>query len=75
MALFRNVKQGYDPGGMLNPGVIIPTPDWTPLADLKVGPMAAPVPDDIAGRLRDVERSAGWATPKYELATPGHLTP
>ncbi|HEV2751928.1 MAG TPA: FAD-binding oxidoreductase [Gemmatimonadales bacterium] len=70
MALFRNLKQGYDPGGMLNPGVIIPAPDWTPLADLKVGPTAAHVPDEIAGRLREVERSAGWATPKYELATP-----
>jgi len=67
-ALFRDVKGDYDPRGMLNPGVIIPAPDWTPLADLKVGPAAALVPDDIAARLREIERTGGWATPKSELA-------
>ena len=69
-ALFRDLKQAYDPRGILNPGVIIPPPDWTPLADLKVGPEATQIPDDIARRLRDVERTAGWATPKVDLATP-----
>ena len=44
--------------------------DWAPLADLKVGPEAAPIPDDIAARLREVERNAGWAIPKLDLATP-----
>ena len=77
MALFRDLKGDYDPRGMLNPGVIIPAPDWTPLADLKVGPAAAPVPDDIAARLREIERTGGWATPKSELAetTTEHPTP
>jgi FAD/FMN-containing dehydrogenase len=75
MALFRDLKDAYDPRGILNPGVIIPAPDWTPLADLKVGPAAAHLPDDIAVRLRDVERTAGWATPKSELARPQHPTP
>ena len=67
-ALFRSVKRAYDPHGLLNPGVIIPSADWTPLADLKVGPEAATIPDDIASRLREVERTAGWATPKLDLA-------
>jgi FAD/FMN-containing dehydrogenase len=75
MALFRELKGGCDPRGILNPGVIIPAPDWTPLADLKVGPAAAPVPDDIAARLREIERTGGWATPKSELARPRHPTP
>ncbi|HVH67123.1 MAG TPA: FAD-binding oxidoreductase [Gemmatimonadales bacterium] len=76
MALFRDLKQAYDPRPVFNPGVIIPSPDWTPLADLKVGPDAAPIPSDVARRLRDVERTAGWATPKLELArAPGHQTP
>jgi FAD/FMN-containing dehydrogenase len=69
-ALFRDLKRSYDPRGILNPGVIIPPPDWTAIADLKVGPEAAAIPDDIARRLREVERTAGWATAKYELATP-----
>jgi FAD/FMN-containing dehydrogenase len=75
MTLFRDLKRTYDPRGILNPGVILPAPDWTPLADLKVGPAAAQLPNDIAVRLRDVERTAGWATPKSELARPQHPTP
>lgn len=69
-ALFRDVKRAYDPRSLLNPGVIIRSADWAPLRDLKVGPDAAPIPDDIAQRLRDVERTAGWAIPKLDLATP-----
>jgi len=75
MSLFRALKESYDPRGILNPGVILPAPDWTALADLKVGPAAAQLPDDIAVRLRDVERTAGWAIPKSELARPRHPTP
>jgi len=69
MTLFRELKQAYDPLGVFNPGVILPATDWAPLADLKVGPDAAPIPDDIARRLRALEQGAGWATPKTELAT------
>jgi len=67
-ALFRELKHRYDPLCALNPGVIIPTAIWAPLADLKVGPEATPIPDDIARRLRELERTAGWATPKLDLA-------
>src|SRR5207249_1735677 len=40
MALFRQVKRAYDPGEVLNPGVILPAADWAPLVDLKVGAAA-----------------------------------
>lgn len=73
MGLFRDVKRANDPLGILNPGVILPAADWAPLDDLKVGPQAAPIPDDIAGRLRDTERNAAWSVPKLNLAQ--HLTP
>ena len=69
MALFRDVKRAYDPEGILNPGVILPASDWAPLNDLKVGSEAAPMPDDIAGRLRDTERNAAWSISKLNLAT------
>jgi FAD/FMN-containing dehydrogenase len=69
-ALYRELKRAYDPRCTFNPGVIIPSADWAPLADLKVGPEAAPIPDDIAARLREVERNAGWAIPKLDLVTP-----
>ena len=68
MRLFREVKRAYDPLSILNPGVIIPATDWSPVAALKVGAGAAAIPEDIATRLREVERSAAWATPKLELA-------
>jgi FAD/FMN-containing dehydrogenase len=67
MELFRQVKRAYDPLSILNPGVIIPATDWSPVAALKIGASAAAIPDDIATRLREVERSAAWATPKLEL--------
>lgn len=72
MEVFADLKRAYDPKGILNPGVILPAADWSPLADLKVGPDAARIPDDIAARLRDVERNAGWRAPKLDLST---LTP
>jgi FAD/FMN-containing dehydrogenase len=68
LAAFRAVKHAYDPLSILNPGVIIPAPDWDPLTDLKVGPDAAGIPEDVAARLRDIERSAGWAIAKTDLA-------
>ncbi|HTI04849.1 MAG TPA: FAD-binding oxidoreductase [Gemmatimonadales bacterium] len=70
MELFRAVKRAYDPLSILNPGVIIPATDWSPIAALKVGDDAAAIPDDIATRLRDVERTAAWGTPKLELSRP-----
>ncbi len=69
LKLFVDLKGTYDPLGVLNPGVILPARDWAPLADLKVGPHAAVIPDDIARRLRAIEQNGGWATPKTELAT------
>jgi len=38
------------------------------LADLKVGAGGAPIPDAIAARLRELERTATWSTPKTTLA-------
>jgi FAD/FMN-containing dehydrogenase len=70
MELFRAVKRAYDPLTIFNPGVIIPAIDWSPLDALKVGDGATAIPDDIATRLREVERSAAWATPKLELTRP-----
>src|SRR5206468_6175267 len=67
MQLFRDVKRAYDPLSILNPGVIIPATDWSPVAALKVGAGAAVIPEDIATRLREVERSAACAKPQLEL--------
>jgi FAD/FMN-containing dehydrogenase len=67
--LFRLVKSCFDPLGILNPGVILPAvPDESPLSRLKVGDGAAPIPDDIAAGLRQIEREGGYATPRLDLA-------
>jgi len=68
LELFRGVKHAYDPEGILNPGTILPAHDWSPLADLKVGADAAPIPGMIAERLRQTERTANWHISKLELA-------
>lgn len=68
--LFAEVKRSYDPAGLMNPGVIIPAPDWSPVSELKVGADAARIPVDIAEKLRRIEREAGWSIPKSSLAAP-----
>lgn len=68
LGLFARLQRAYDPRSIFNPGVILPSADWSPLAHLKVGGNAAPIPDDIAHRLREIERNAGWATAKTDLA-------
>ena len=67
--LFRLVKNCFDPLGILNPGVILPARmDASPLAGLKVGAGAVPIPHDIAAGLRRIEQEGGYATPRLELA-------
>ncbi|HEY6222782.1 MAG TPA: FAD-linked oxidase C-terminal domain-containing protein, partial [Gemmatimonadales bacterium] len=68
LRLFARLQRAYDPLSIFNPGVILPSAGWSPLAHLKVGESAAPIPDDIAHRLRAIERDAGWATPKTDLS-------
>jgi D-lactate dehydrogenase len=64
---FRDVKQSFDPLGILNPGVILPSGE-PPLSRLKVGAGAAPLPRDVERRLREIEQTAGYATPRLRLA-------
>ena len=64
---FRDVKQSFDPLGILNPGVILPSGE-PPLSRLKVGARAARLPRDVERRLREIEQTAGYATPRLRLA-------
>ena len=67
MDLFRRVKHSFDPLGILAPGVILPSGD-PPIRQLKVGPHAVGLPDDIARALREIERKGGYARPRMDLA-------
>lgn len=67
MALFRLVKNAFDPKGIMNPGIKLPAPDQRPFADLKVGDGAAILPPRIEAGLREIERSAGYSLSRLEL--------
>jgi len=67
--LCRRTKTAWDPAGILNPGVVVPVPGARlDGAMLKVGRQAPALPGDIADRLREVERKAGWGLFKLDLA-------
>ncbi len=66
--LFAQVKRLFDPTDILNPGVIIPD-GHDLLADLKIGPQAATIPENVAQGLRTIEREGRWEVSKRGLAT------
>jgi FAD/FMN-containing dehydrogenase len=65
--LFARVKRAFDPAGILNPGVIVPTNGEAPLSCLKIGPAAAEIPPAIAEGLHRMERTGGWGTSPLSL--------
>jgi FAD/FMN-containing dehydrogenase len=67
LELFRLVKQSFDPLGIFNPGIILPT-GQAPITRLKVGSGAAPIPEDVEHSLREIERSGGYGRSRLELA-------
>ena len=67
LELFRAVKLAFDPLGIFNPGIILPSGD-PPIGRLKVGSNAAPMPPDIQQALRDIELTGGYGRCRLELA-------
>jgi FAD/FMN-containing dehydrogenase len=65
--LFRLVKLSFDPLGILNPGVILPSGE-PPISQLKVGSKAVALPSDIEQALREIERGGGYGRPRLQLA-------
>jgi FAD/FMN-containing dehydrogenase len=65
--LFRRVKRSFDPLGIFNPGIILPSGE-PPISRLKVGASAVPLPDDLQRSLREIERTGGYGRSRLELA-------
>ena len=65
VSLFRLVKDAFDPQGILNPGIKLG--NAPPIARLKAGTGAEKLPDDIAARLRAIEREGGYGVGRLEL--------
>lgn len=67
VSLFRLVKTSFDPLGIMNPGIILPSGE-PPISRLKAGDGAVSLPADIARALRDIEQSGGYARSRLEIA-------
>ena len=65
--LFREVKHAFDPSGVFNPGIALPSGEPA-ISRLKVGPGAAAIPEDIQRGLREIELAGGYARSRLELA-------
>jgi FAD/FMN-containing dehydrogenase len=65
--LFRRVKHSFDPLGIFNPGIILPSGE-PPISRLKVGANAVPLPPDLERSLREIERAGGYGRCRLELA-------
>jgi D-lactate dehydrogenase len=65
--LFRVIKSAFDPAGIFNPGIILPSGE-PPISRLKVGPDAATIPVDIQRGLREIELTGGYSRSRLELA-------
>lgn len=68
VALFRKLKDAFDPVGIFNPGVKLPSEGDRPFESLKVGERAATLPADIEAGLREIEVSANYGVSRLELA-------
>jgi FAD/FMN-containing dehydrogenase len=73
--LFRRVKEAFDPVGILNPGVKVPSIERRTFHHLKIGPGAAVIPGDIEAALRDIERNAGYSVSRLDLADQPAIEP
>ena len=71
-ALFRAVKESFDPTGILNPGVKVPLAEQLPIEAIKYDPELAPHPPAARRALEIVERERAYARFRLEmLETPG----
>ncbi len=67
VSLFRKVKTSFDPLGIMNPGIILPSGE-PPISRLKAGDSAVSLPSDIERALREIEQGGGYAKSRLEIA-------
>ncbi len=67
LELFRLIKRAFDPLGIFNPGIILPSGE-PPIGRLKVGSSAVPIPADVQRGLREIELTGGYGRCRLELA-------
>lgn len=66
-ARFALVKRCFDPRGIFNPGVKVPTACQHALDEIKYDPSLTPLPSDAAAALARVDRDRAYARARLEL--------
>ncbi|HKW09154.1 MAG TPA: FAD-binding oxidoreductase [Gemmatimonadaceae bacterium] len=66
-ARFALVKRCFDPHGILNPGVKVPTPGERALEQIKYDPSLSPLPAEASAALARVERERAYARSRLDL--------
>jgi FAD/FMN-containing dehydrogenase len=66
-ARFALVKHCFDPVGIFNPGVKVPTPGERALEEIKYDPALPPLPADAREALARVERERAYARSRLDL--------
>ena len=64
---FALVKRSFDPFGIFNPGVKVPTHGERALGEIKYDPLLAPLPEPARAVLARVERERAYARSRLEL--------
>ena len=67
ISLFSLVKNAFDPGGILNPGVKLPLAGQKPLGDIKYDPDLAPLPAEARQALDHVAEKRAYSTLRLSL--------
>jgi FAD/FMN-containing dehydrogenase len=67
LSLFASIKQCFDPGQILNPGVKLPMPGQRPLNDVKYDPTLPPLPAAARRALDRVESERAYSSFRLDL--------
>ncbi|HEX6808243.1 MAG TPA: FAD-binding oxidoreductase [Gemmatimonadaceae bacterium] len=73
LELFAQVKNAFDPDGILNPGVKVPIAGQRALGEIKYDPALTPLPAPARAALDAVERERAYATSRLDMVSATHL--
>ena len=67
VALYRAIKDAFDPDGLLNPGVKVALDGQRPIGDIKYDPKLASLPPAARAALDRVAAERAYARPRLAL--------
>lgn len=67
--IFRTIKNTFDPAGVLNPGVKVPSSELSPFDKIKYDPSLAPLHPTAAAILEAIERERNYSASRLEMVS------